>query len=639
MENLSFKDLALSQEVQKAIAEMGFEEATPIQSQSIPHILEGKDLIGQAQTGTGKTCAFGIPAVEIIDESSDSIQILILSPTRELAIQSSEELRNVLKYKQSIRILPVYGGQPIHRQIIALKKRPQIIIGTPGRVMDHMRRKTLKFDELKMIVLDEADEMLNMGFREDIDTILEKIPDSRQTILFSATMPKEILDITHKYQKNPVHIRVAHKELTVPSIEQYYLEVRESSRLEVLSRLIDTHDIKLSLIFCNTKKRVDELTSNLQSRGFSAEALHGDMRQEQRDKVMGQFRKGNFDILVATDVAARGIDVDDVEAVFNYDIPSDEEYYVHRIGRTGRAGRSGKAFTFVWGREIYKLRDIQRYTKTNVTLMKVPSLADLEEKRMSNAFKTLKENLQHENINKYTSYINKFIEEYNDEIQSEDQQFLTTLDVAAALFKMYAIETGCERCTEEIEEVNNTSASKADMTRLFINIGSESNIQPKHIVESIVSSTGMSGNLVGSIDILDRYSFVEVPTEYATEVINMLKNSKIRGKKINIEQSTPRKSGKRNNGESRSSGASRSSGSHRSSGSRSSEETRSSGSRSTGSRSNASRSSGESRSSGSRSSGGQYSKGYDRNGGGTKSNDSSQQKRRPGNKNSYSSGK
>ena len=654
MENLSFKDLALSQEVQKAIAEMGFEEATPIQSQSIPHILEGKDLIGQAQTGTGKTCAFGIPAVEMIDESSDSIQILILCPTRELAIQSAEELRNVLKYKQSIRILPVYGGQPIHRQIIALKKRPQIIIGTPGRVMDHMRRKTLKFDELKMIVLDEADEMLNMGFREDIDTILEKIPESRQTILFSATMPKEIMDITHKYQKDPIHIRVAHKELTVPSIEQYYLEVKEASRLEVLSRLIDTHDIKLSLIFCNTKKRVDELTSNLQSRGFSAEALHGDMRQEHRDKVMGQFRKGNFDILVATDVAARGIDVDDVEAVFNYDIPSDEEYYVHRIGRTGRAGRSGKAFTFVWGREIYKLRDIQRYTKTNVTLMKVPSLSDLEEKRMGKAYKALKENLQHESINKYTSYVNKFIEEYNDEIQSEDQQFLTTLDVAAALLRMYAIETGSERCEQEIEEVNNSYAARPDMTRLFINIGSESNVQPKHIVESIVSSTGMSGNLVGSIDIFDRYSFVEVPTEYAAEVINMLKNSKIRGKKINIEQSTPRRSTKRgggeprSSGESRSSGAYRSSGSHRSSGSRSSEESRSSGSRSngsrsseesrssgsrsTGSRSTGSRS-GDSRSSGSRSSGTQYSKASDRNNGGTKGSDSSYQKRRQGKKN------
>ncbi|MDF2524866.1 MAG: helicase, superfamily [Clostridiales bacterium] len=335
MESLIFKDLDLSKEVQKALAEMGFEEATPIQAQSIPHILNGEDVIGQAQTGTGKTCAFGIPAIEMLDPDSDGVQALILSPTRELAIQISEELKNVSKHKKNVRILPVYGGQPIDRQIMALKKRPQIVIGTPGRVMDHMRRHTLKLSDLRMIILDEADEMLNMGFREDIDTILEKVPEEKQTILFSATMPKEIMDLTNKYQKKPIHIKAAHKQLTVPSIEQYYLEVSESSKLEVLSRLIDANSIHLALVFCNTKKRVDELTASLQSRGYSSEALHGDMRQDQRDKVMARFRKGHIDILIATDVAARGIDVDNIEAVFNYDIPNDEEYYVHRIGRTG----------------------------------------------------------------------------------------------------------------------------------------------------------------------------------------------------------------------------------------------------------------------------------------------------------------
>ncbi len=544
MENLSFKDLNLSNEVQKAITDMGFEEATPIQSQSITHILDGKDLIGQAQTGTGKTCAFGIPAIEMIQPEIESIQVLVLCPTRELAIQSSEELKNLLKYKDGIRILPVYGGQPIDRQIMALRKRPQIIIGTPGRVMDHMRRRTLKLENLKMIVLDEADEMLNMGFREDIDTILEKVPDERQTILFSATMSRDILDIAKKYQKDPIHIKVAHKELTVPSIEQYYLEVKESAKLEVLSRLIDTNDIKLSLVFCNTKRKVDELRASLQSRGFSAEALHGDMRQEQRDKVMTMFRKGNIDILIATDVAARGIDVDDVEAVFNYDLPNDDEYYVHRIGRTGRAGRAGKAFTFISGREIYKLKDIQRYTKSHISLIKPPSINDVEEKKMANILKSLKENLGKEQISKFVGHVEKFVEDINsdsNDSSDSEESFVTSLDVAAALLKMYIDQTGTQVSTvSEIDDASDFSA-EGDMVRFFINIGSENKIQPKHIIESLVESAGLPGKMVGSIDIHDRYSFVEVPKEFAPEVLKSMKNYTIKGKRINIEKSTPRK--------------------------------------------------------------------------------------------------
>ncbi len=544
MENLSFKDLNLSNELQKAITDMGFEEATPIQSQSIPHILDGNDLIGQAQTGTGKTCAFGIPAVELINPEIDSIQVLVLCPTRELAIQSSEEIKSLLKYKEGIRILPVYGGQPIDRQIMALKKRPQIIIGTPGRVMDHMRRKTLKLEYLKMIVLDEADEMLNMGFREDIDTILEKVPEQRQTILFSATMSREILDITKKYQKNPVHIKIAHKELTVPLIEQYYLEVKETAKLEVLSRLLDTNDIKLSLVFCNTKRKVDELKASLQSRGFSAEALHGDMRQEQRDKVMNMFRKGNIDILIATDVAARGIDVDDVEAVFNYDLPSDDEYYVHRIGRTGRAGRTGKAFTFISGREIYKLKDIQRYTKSTIKFIKPPSINDVEEKKMSNILNSIKEALAKEQIAKFTGQVEKFVEEINsDSSDSEgsEESFVSSHDIAAALLALYMEQTGTQ--TNKVSEIDDVTefTSEGDMVRFFINIGSENKIQPKHIIESLVASSGVPGKLVGSIDIHDRYSFVEVPKEFAPEVLKSMKNYTIKGKRINIEKSTARK--------------------------------------------------------------------------------------------------
>jgi ATP-dependent RNA helicase DeaD len=542
MENLIFKDLNVSEEIKKAIADMGFEEATSIQSQSIPYILDGNDVIGQAQTGTGKTCAFGIPSIEMINPESDEVQVLVLCPTRELAIQSSDELKKVAKYKSKIRILPIYGGQPIERQIMALKKRPQIIIGTPGRVMDHMRRRTLKLGGLRMIILDEADEMLNMGFREDIDTILEKVPESRQTILFSATMPREILDLTSKYQKNPIHIKVAHKEqLTVPSIEQFYLEVSESSKLEVLSRLIDTNNLKLSLVFCNTKKRVDELASNLQSRGYSADALHGDMKQEQRDKVMSQFKKGHFDICVATDVAARGIDVDDVEAVFNYDIPNDEEYYVHRIGRTGRAGRSGKAFTFITGREIYKLRDIQRYTKSTIRLMKPPTIADVEENKMCSIMDSLKKTLTEGQLSKYIGYIEKAVDDIN--AQNGESSFITTLDAAAALLKMYS-DQNCSQSVRvpDIDDYQeDESDSDSQMVRLFINIGSNHKVQPRHIVESIASSTSLPGKLIGAINIYDKYTFVEVPREYSAEVLQSMKNYKLKGRTINVERSKKRK--------------------------------------------------------------------------------------------------
>lgn len=435
MQIVNFKDLKLSEEVERALCDMGFEEATPIQSQSIPHIIEGRDVLGQAQTGTGKTCAFGIPIIEKIDFDQEDIQVLVLCPTRELAIQSAKELQNVAKYKKDIHILPVYGGQPITRQIVSLKRHPQIIIGTPGRVMDHIRRHTIKLTKLKTIILDEADEMLNMGFREDIDTILEKTPEEIQTILFSATMSRDIMEITGKYQKDPVKIKITRKELTVPSIEQYSLEVNPNNKLEVLSRLIDVNDIKLCLVFCNTKRQADELASSLQARGYSAEALHGDMRQEARDKVMSKFRKGIIEILIATDVAARGIDVENIEAVFNYDLPNDEEYYVHRIGRTGRAGKAGKAFTFVYGREISKLKEIQRFTKSVIKPIKPPTMLEFEERRMDTLIELTKATIIEEKHIGYTHYIEKMLENLNTE--SEDNSFASTLDIAAALLCAY----------------------------------------------------------------------------------------------------------------------------------------------------------------------------------------------------------
>lgn len=537
MDNLIFSELNLSKEVHRAIAEMGFEEATPIQSRSIPHIMKGSDVLGQAQTGTGKTCAFGIPVIEMLQSDSEGIQVLVLCPTRELAIQISEELKNVSRYKKNVRILPIYGGQPIDRQIMALKKRPQIIIGTPGRVMDHMRRHTLKFGSLKTIVLDEADEMLNMGFREDIDTILQEIPEDRQTILFSATMPKEILDLTKRYQKDPVQIKVVHRELTVPNIEQYYLEVSEASKLEMLSRLIDVNRINLSLVFCNTKKRVDELASNLQSRGYAAEALHGDMRQIQRDKVMAKFRKGSIDVLIATDVAARGIDVDNIEAVFNYDLPKDEEYYVHRIGRTGRAGKTGKSYSFVVGREIYELRDIQRYTKSNIKHMRPPTLLDVEETRVGGMLEKVRETLNAGGLANYAGYVEKMLDEVN--FESEKAEYYTTLDIAAALLKLISTGSGIQEQTAPRENFGDTGAEEG-MVRLFINIGSISQVQPRHIVESIASNTGLPGKLIGAINIYDKYTFVDVPEENAAEIMNALKTAKIKGRKINVEPATRR---------------------------------------------------------------------------------------------------
>ncbi|MCL2617316.1 MAG: DEAD/DEAH box helicase, partial [Defluviitaleaceae bacterium] len=321
MKSLSFEEMNLSPEIMRAIKDMGFEEATPIQSQAIDIIRAGKDVLGQSQTGTGKTAAFGIPCIELIDEHNRNLQAVILAPTRELAIQICEEFRKLLKYKDSIKVVPIYGGQPIDRQIMALKRGVQVVVGTPGRVMDHMERRTLKMETVKIVILDEADEMLDMGFREDIETILGKMPEERQTILFSATMPPGILSLTKEFQIEPEHVKVVRKELTVPLIDQAYVEVNERSKTEALCRIIDMQNPSLSLVFCNTKRRVDEVVEQLQGRGYFAESLHGDLKQAQRDMVMKKFRNGTLEILVATDVAARGIDVDDIDIVVNYDLP------------------------------------------------------------------------------------------------------------------------------------------------------------------------------------------------------------------------------------------------------------------------------------------------------------------------------
>lgn len=411
-ENLRYEDSGIHPKILRAVSEMGYTQMTPIQEQAIPQLMEGKDVIGQAQTGTGKTAAFGIPMLQMVDPASRELQGMILCPTRELAIQAAEELHKFSKYMHGIRVVPIYGGQDISRQIKALKGGVQIIVGTPGRVMDHMRRHTIKLDSLKMVVLDEADEMLNMGFREDMEAILGEIPCEHQTALFSATMPQAILDITYKYQKDAVVVRITKQELTIPLVKQYYYVVKNIYKEEAISRLIDTYNLKRSIVFCNTKKMVDELAEHLKDRGYQAEGLHGDMTQKQRDFVMNRFKNGSLQVLIATDVAARGIDVDDLEAVFNYDVPQDTEYYVHRIGRTGRAGREGLAFTFAYGRDLYRIREIERVCKTKMTEQKLPKSAQVMDIKLNKLLQAAKDTLDKEDYVKLQDQIEEKMEDY-----------------------------------------------------------------------------------------------------------------------------------------------------------------------------------------------------------------------------------
>ncbi len=517
-----FEDLTLSREFRRAVEDMGFEELTPIQARAIPPILDGSDVIGQAQTGTGKTLAFGIPLLEKINPKMKRVQAIILCPTRELAIQVAEELRRLLLHRKDIRILSIYGGQPIDRQIRVLEGGTHVVIGTPGRTIDHINRGTLDLSDVRTVVLDEADEMLNMGFIDDVETILQRIPRGRQTLLFSATMPKPILDLTHKYQQDPEFIRVVHKQLTVPHVEQSYFEVREGAKLDVLCRLIDIHNLKSSLVFCNMKKRVDEVVMHLQARGYVADGLHGDMTQPQRDRAMNRFRKSLTEILVATDVAARGIDVEDIEAVFNYDLPRDEEYYVHRIGRTARAGKKGRAFAFVVGREIYKLKEIRSYANIKIQRQSVPSLADVEEIKTANMLERIKAVIDDGGHHRYVSTI--------ESLCNEDY---TSLDIAAVLLKMCLSADEKEPLRQErrVRETDRQEATKA----LRINVGRQEKVRPKDLVGAIAGETGIPGNLIGKIDVFEHHSLVGIPGEIAEDVIARLKRCYIKGKKITAE--------------------------------------------------------------------------------------------------------
>ena len=521
---IQFSDFHLSKELGKAIEDMGFEEPSPIQALAIPLIQAGRDVTAQAQTGTGKTAAFGIPVIGKIDPSKRVVQAIVLCPTRELCIQIAEEFSHLLAHLPKIFVLPVYGGQPIDRQLRALHSGVHIVIGTPGRVMDHMDRRTLSLHDVHTVVLDEADQMLDMGFRDDIELILKKVPQERQTMLFSATLPQPIIDISKRFMNKPEFVKVQYAELTVPKIEQSYIEVKEREKIDILCRLIDIADPHLSIIFCNTKRRAEELAGKIKARGYRAEELHGDMKQSQRDRVMGGFRKGSIEILIATDVAARGIDVDDVDMVINFDIPQDVEYYVHRIGRTGRAGKSGKAITFVSPKDFNKLREIQHYAKVQIPRMPVPSQSDVAETRTKAVLEAVRETIQAGGLETFVRVIEK-----------ETEGDLNTVDIAAALLKMQ-MEERLEAPAEKRDEVDFAdTGAEAGMVRFFLAVGRQHKVAPKDIVGAIAGETGIPGKAIGAIRILDSYSFVEIPKDHANEVYTIMKERTIRNQPTGIE--------------------------------------------------------------------------------------------------------
>ena len=568
MNTIKFSELALSDELQEAIAEMGFENATPIQSQAIPHILEGRDIIGQAQTGTGKTAAFSVPLIDRLDPRDKGIQALIMCPTRELAVQVANEIKKLIKFKKGINCLAVYGGESIERQISALKRGVQIIIGTPGRILDHMDRRTISFDNVKMIVLDEADEMLNMGFREDIEAILSDMPEEKQTIFFSATMPKPILEMTKRYQTNPIIVKVTSTELTNTSIEQEYYDVKNDFKVTMMTNLIEAHSLQLMLVFCNTKRGVDEVVEELNLQGYKAEALHGDLKQTQRNNVMAKFRKGLVNILVATDVAARGIDVENVDAVFNYDVPLDVEYYVHRIGRTGRAGKTGRSFTFVTGRREYmRIQDIERYAKIKIAKGIAPSTKQLFELKQNKLATQLQQLIDTTDLSAYHKIVQNYIE-----------QGISIENIAASLLRLTIGELKKETRNSEREErgdryersdrgerrerSSDRRSESGDrrerrernnderkpvrnrrsegMVRLFVNVGKMDRVSAGDLVGAFTGEANIDSNQIGMIEIFDKYSFVEVSDNSVNDIMDGMSNSRIKGRKVNIELAQPK---------------------------------------------------------------------------------------------------
>ncbi|HEV8634182.1 MAG TPA: DEAD/DEAH box helicase [Chloroflexota bacterium] len=532
--HVSFADLGLSPEVLKAVEELGYEAPTPIQEATIGLLLQGHDVIGQAQTGTGKTAAFAIPIIERLDpdladeRGKPRVQALVLAPTRELAVQVAEATHRLGRNK-SVSVLPIYGGQPIDRQLRALRTGVQVVVGTPGRVMDHMRRGTLDLSGVRFLVLDEADEMLDMGFIEDIEWILEEVPTERQTALFSATMPPRIAALAKQYMHEPERVQISAPgtiTVTVPQIEQLYVEVGRGMKLDALARILDHQDPESVMIFCRTKRDVDELGESLLGRGYPAETLHGDLSQVQRDRVMKRFREGHAEILVATDVAARGLDIENVSHVVNYDLPDDLEWYVHRIGRTGRMGRAGVAISFVTPREQRALRIIERMVGRKLKPMRLPTAADIRARRMEILKDELRETITGGELDGYLEMVAELEEEFDPG------------EIAAGFAKLAATATQ-PRSLVGPTAVDDGAKPETGMARVYIEAGRRDGIRPGDVVGAIANEAGIAGREIGAIDIFDEYTFVEVPAERRDEIIRVLSNTRIKGSRVRIEAAQP----------------------------------------------------------------------------------------------------
>lgn len=523
-----FGNLELDSCIVQGLVDMGFEEPTPIQQLAVPLVLAGHDIIGQAQTGTGKTAAFGIPLVARLNFRKRGVQAIIITPTRELAIQVGEEINKIGRYRRA-RVLPIYGGQSIERQIRSLRQGVHVVVGTPGRLLDHLRRQTLKLDQVSMVVLDEADEMLDMGFIDDIEEILRHTPPERQTLLFSATMPEEISRLARQYMTDPKFVTVSKANITAPSIEQIYYEAPEKHKLEALCRILDTTEITQGIVFCRTKRGVDELVAGLQARGYTAVSLHGDLSQQQRNTVMRQFRSGEVELLVATDVAARGLDIEGVSHVINYDIPQDPEFYVHRIGRTGRAGRSGVAITIITPREYRQLRLIENLTKTRIKRGRLPSIADVAERQREGIKDRLVQIIEEGKLAYYRSVVDPLTDEYD------------PIDIAAAALK---ISLDLEPAGEDIDldTVNfGDTGARPGMVRLFLTLGRKDQTSPAEIVKLFSEESGIPGSKIGSINIYENFSFVEVPEDWANCVISCLHRQNFKGRRLFVEPARARK--------------------------------------------------------------------------------------------------
>lgn len=526
-----FNELNLPEEILRAVEDMGFSEATEIQSKAIPVMLEGKDLVGKSNTGTGKTAAFGIPAaVSVTRGGKNGVEVLILCPTRELAMQACKEIEKFSAYMPWVKPCAVYGGAAMDKQISELRRGANIVVGTPGRVMDHIGRKTLKLENLRTIVLDEADEMLNMGFREDIETILSFVPEERQTVLFSATMPPPIMAITKEYQNDPVVIKVESKARTVDTIEQKYFEVPMGRKTDALKLLLIAYEPKLSMVFCNTKKMVDELTEALVSKGFKAAGLHGDMKQASRTQVLSAFKSGSINVLIATDVAARGIDVEGVDCVFNYDLPQDNEYYIHRIGRTGRAGKSGAAYTIISGRkQFYELKNIASFIKADIARAELPGRDEIVARKAAHVNEKI---LSAVESGKYESC--------RADVQKLMESGLSAEDIAVALLGMRL-----SKDTKNIPEIISVPRDnggkggryqKGGKVKLEISAGRSSRLAPNFVLGALVDATGMPGKSFGKIDIYDKFTTVEVPEADTEHVLDSMTGTKINGQKITIKR-------------------------------------------------------------------------------------------------------